>query len=374
MPRRWMQPSFSVLAHTSWNWNTSEFFPFKIEGEEKGSFCKSTTLSHQGLVTKLVHVPLLQADAELWTRQISRGEKGSGCPEGCTSPLQWEKPPSNAMPRVRASLPPAPSGWQKGHLMVMGWVLAMSPSYPWMSGSVIPVLVDGSFTWLLSAQLSAPTVERSWRWINIDLVDYVLKLLWSSDSLHHTQPIISSVLNILAHQCYERQELAQQENTILASALCSNLLSWSAPQFCSICGVHRQWVSNRSCCWGSWLGAVCFDAFVFAWDWLHPVCSTEKEKSACDKAKGTGPATAVQRKPRGAFAAFLISPTLTKMVGGTSWQDKKRVYLPNPALHQGALCILAQMVQKTLALSIQVSLFSCRRICSYIWCFSSQQN
>lgn len=85
------------------------------------------------------------------------------------------------------------------------------------------------------------------------------------------------MLNLLAHQCYERQELAQQENTVLASALCNNRLSRSAPQFRSISGFHRQWMGNRSCCWGSQLGAVCSDAFVFAWDWLHPVCSMEKE-------------------------------------------------------------------------------------------------
>lgn len=169
--------------------------------------------------------------------------------------------------------------------MQMGWVLARSPNYPWMSGSVLAVLVDGSFTGLLSAHLSAPTVERSWTWINIDLVGYVSKLLWSLDSLHHSQPFISSVLNLLAHQCYERQELAQQENTILASASGSNLLSWSAPQFQSISGVHRQWVGNRSCCWGSQVGAVCSDAFVFAGYWLHPVCSTEKESLLGTKPK-----------------------------------------------------------------------------------------
>lgn len=86
-----------------------------------------------------------------------------------------------------------------------------------MSSSELLVLVDGSSTGLLSVQLSAPTPERSWRWINTGLIGYILKLLWSSDSLHHTQPV---VLNLLVHRCYERQELAQQENTILACALC----------------------------------------------------------------------------------------------------------------------------------------------------------
>lgn len=50
-----------------------------------------------------------------------------------------------------------------------------------------------------------------------------------------------------------------------------------AAQFRSFFGVHRQWMGNRSCCWASQLGAVCSDAFVFAWPWLHPVCSREKE-------------------------------------------------------------------------------------------------
>lgn len=165
MPWMWMQSSFSVLADTSLDWNRSEFFPFRMEGGAKGSFCKSTKLSHQGLVTKLVRVPHLQADGWLVYKADKQEEQGSGC----TSPLQWEKPPSNAMPQIRASLPPAPSGWQKNHLILMERVLARSPIYPWMSGSELPVLADGSFTGLVSAQLSAPAVERSWRWINIDL-------------------------------------------------------------------------------------------------------------------------------------------------------------------------------------------------------------
>lgn len=100
---------------------------------------------------------------------------------------------------------------------------------------------------------------------------------------------------------------------------------------------------------------------MLAWDWLHPVCSMEK-KSLLVTDMCTGPAAAMQRKKRETFAAFILSPTFTEMVGGTSVQDEKKAYLPQPALHQGALCILAQMVQKALALSIQMSIFSSRRI------------
>lgn len=134
------------------------------------------------------------------------------------------------------------------------------------------------------------------------------------------------MLNLLAHQCYERQELAEQENTVLASALCSNLLSRSAPQFRSISGVHRQWMGNRSCCWGSQLGAVCSVAFVFAWDWLHPVCSMEKESLLVTKPRALDQLLLCRESK--AFGAFILSPTFTGMVGGTSWQDKKRAYLP----------------------------------------------
>lgn len=38
-------------------------------------------------------------------------------------------------------------------------------------------------------------------------------------------------------------------------------------------------------------------------------------KSAWDKAEGTGPATAVQRKHRGAFAAFILSPAVPENGG-----------------------------------------------------------
>lgn len=124
MPWRWMQSSFSVLADTSLGWNRSELFSFRMQGGGKGSFLQKHN-THQGLVTRFVHVPHCQADGWLMNKAHKQGRaEGSGCPEGCTSPLQWEKPPSNAIPRVRASLPSAPSGWQKGHWMV----LARSPN------------------------------------------------------------------------------------------------------------------------------------------------------------------------------------------------------------------------------------------------------
>lgn len=86
MPRRWMQSSFSVLADISLNWNRSEFFPFKMEGGGKGSFCKSTTLSHQGLVTKLVHLPDLQADGWFVNRVDKQGRAEFRVPRGLHQP------------------------------------------------------------------------------------------------------------------------------------------------------------------------------------------------------------------------------------------------------------------------------------------------
>lgn len=48
-------------------------------------------------------------------------------------------------------------------------------------------------------------------------------------------------------------------------------------------------------------------------------------------------------------------------MGHISWQDKQRACLPMPVLRLGAFCILGQIIQKVLALSIQLNVFSCRR-------------
>lgn len=44
-------------------------------------------------------------------------------------------------------------------------------------------------------------------------------------------------------------------------------------------------------------------------------------------------------------------------MGHISWQDKQRACLPLPVLRLGAFCILAQIIQKVLALSIQLNVF-----------------
>lgn len=133
---------------------------------------------------------------------------------------------SNVMSQARASLSRHQDA-QKGHLAVTGGACQRQTKMPldvwrWV---ICPGWwqLHKAFVW--SSECTYCGKAAGGNQINIYLEVYILKFQWFFRFQHYStlaELMISWGLSLLVHQWYERQELAQQENIILAAGICSD--------------------------------------------------------------------------------------------------------------------------------------------------------